>query len=54
MSAGSGVELACMLAVESVGQTTSVFDLGSFAYCYILEDRVDRCSSYIHYSAKNC
>ena len=54
MLAWSVVEVACMLVVESAGRTTTVFDLGRFADRGIVEDRVDRCSSYIRYSAKNC
>ena len=54
MPAWFGVELVCMLVVESVGRTTTVFDWGNSADRCIVEDRVDRCSSYSYYSAKNC
>ena len=54
MLAWFGVELACMLVVEPAGRTTTVFDYSSFADRYIVEDRVDHCSSYSHYSVKNC
>ena len=49
MPVRSGVELACKLAVVSVGRTTTVFVLRRvvdvFANHWIMEDRVDRCSS---------
>ena len=53
MLAWSSVGLACMLVVESAGRTTTVFDYGRIADLCIVEDRVDRCSSYIRYSVKN-
>ena len=48
MSARSCMGLACRLAVESAGQTTTVFDIRRVvvvAYHCRMEDRVDRCSS---------
>ena len=48
MSARSGVGLACRCAVESMGQTTTVFDIRRvvvIADHYVVEDRIDRCSS---------
>ena len=49
MPAWSGVELACRLAVVSVGLTKIVFDslrvdVVVADHC-MMEDRVDRCSS---------
>ena len=44
-----GVELACKLAIASVGRTKTVFGLcrvvDVVANHYMMEDRVDRCSS---------
>ena len=55
MQARSGVELMCRLAVELAGQTTIVFDSDKVdvvvADHYMMEDRVDRCSSLILHSA---
>ena len=49
MSARSSMGLACILVVESVGQTTTPFDsrrvVDVVADHYMMEDRVDRCSS---------
>ena len=56
MPAWSGVELMCKLVVESAGRTTTVFDwrrVVVVADRCMVEDRIDRCSSEIHYSAKN-
>ena len=49
MSVRSGVGLACKLAVASAGRTMTVFDsrrvVDVVADHYLMEDRVDRCSS---------
>ena len=48
MLAQSPVGLACRLAVESAGRTTTVFDsrrVVVVADHFMVDDRVDRCSS---------
>ena len=49
MSTGSGVELACRLAIQSAGRTRIVFDscrvnVVVAEHC-MTEDRIDCCSS---------
>ena len=45
----SGMGLACKLVVKSAGSMTTIFDLHRVvdvvANHYMMEDRVDRCSS---------
>ena len=58
MPVWSSLELVCRLAVVVAGQTTTVFDfcrvVDVVSYHFMIEDRVDRCSSYIWHATKYC
>ena len=58
MPVRSSVELACRLTVVGARRTMIVFDLHRVvdvvADHYMMEDRVDHCSSYILHAMKDC